>query len=446
MAASASGKVPVDGPRLSPRLCRVLVPVACVLVASGCAYVTRASVDSAGGDPNGPSADVSISDDGRYVAFVSAASDLVPGDTNGVQDVFVRDLVSGTTTLVSADATGGPANGSSLSPRISGDGRFVAFESFARDLGGGEDGVFADVFVRDLDTATTTLVSAAADGGPTDSGSNEPAISDGGRFVAFHSGATNLLAGGNASGNVFLRDRETGATTQVSVDVGGGAPNGWSGAPDLSDDGRFVAFASEASDLVPGDTNGLHDVFVRDLATHTTTLASLDHAIGGDPFVSSTSPSLSADGRAVAFAADWTDPTGEHAVSHVFVRDLQAGVTTLVSASRDGSQGTGASGHPSISDGGRTVAFASSSAVLVAGDTNDATDVFVRDLTTSTTRRASLDAVHREAQGASGGPALSGDGRSVAFTSTATNLVAGDGTSGGGGTDVFVRAPSAPGA
>jgi Tol biopolymer transport system component len=182
----------------------------------------------------------SISADGRFVAFVSFASNLVSGDTNNDRDIFVRDRQTGTTERVSVAADGAPANGGSGSPAISGDGRFVAFQSGATNLVPGS--THGGIYVRDRLTSTTERVS--------DGGSESVAISADGRFVAF------------ASGQVLVRDRQLGTTERVSVSTGGEGANGGSRFPSISGDGRFVAFESWASDLVPGDTNGRRDVFV----------------------------------------------------------------------------------------------------------------------------------------------------------------------------------------
>jgi Tol biopolymer transport system component len=233
----------------------------------------------------------------------------------------------------------------------------------------------------------------------------------------------------------------------VSVDTSGGDPDALSTGPAISGDGRHVAFVSSASDLVPGDGNGLSDVFVRDLNAGTTVRASVDNAIFGDPFVASVSPSISDDGRYVAFDSTASDSTGEFVFSDVFVRDLQIGTTTRVSVDVTGGMADDSSISSSISDSGRYVAFASAASDLVAGDRNDRSDVFVRDLRSSaigTTTRVSVDFFGREANGSSGNPSISGDARYVAFNSRATDLVTGDGTTGFLGTDVFVRAVPIP--
>ena len=320
-----------------------------------------------------------ISANGRYVAFASFASNLVPGDVNGVGDVFVRDLVAGTTRLVSV-GLGGPGDNGSFEPAISADGRHVAFSSAARNLVPGDTNEVADLFVHDLLAGMTSRVSVGPSGREANGRSTEPAISADGAVVAFASEASNLVAGdSNGMFDVFVRDRLAGTTRRVSVGPGGRQANGNSSAPALSADGRFVAFNSEASNLVTGDT-GFVDVFVRDRATGTTRRISVARG-GGQANGLSASPSLSADGRFVAFTSEASnlvagDSNGQ---TDVFVRDRVAGVTRRVSVGPGGRQANGASSGASISANGRHVGFESSATNLVPGDTNGQTDVFVHD-------------------------------------------------------------------
>ncbi len=288
----------------------------------------RVSVDSTGnyeGDDH--SYDPSISADGRYVAFSSAATNLVTGDTNGNVDTFVHEIGEACqTTRVSVDSTGAQATGGgSGDPSISADGRYVAFESFATDLVTGDSNAQPDIFVHDRQTGQTTRVSVDSAGGQaTGGGSYNPAISADGRYVAFQSGATNLVIGdSNAQTDVFVRDRQTGQTTRVSVDsTGGQATGGGSYNSAISADGRYVAFESDATNLVDGDSNAQRDIFVHDRQTGQTTRLNLGpadaQATGGD----SRYPSISADGRYVAFSSTATDlVTGDtNALGDVFVR------------------------------------------------------------------------------------------------------------------------------
>jgi Tol biopolymer transport system component len=187
----------------------------------------------------------------------------MPGDTNDVADIFVRDRWTGRTERVSVGAGGALADGWSESPAISADGRLVAFASWANNMVSGDADYTWDVFVRDRQTGRTERVSVSAGGASPTGSSVSPAISGDGRFVAFQSTADNLVPGGTTGEpGVFLRDRESGTTQIVSIAHSGAQANGWSGSPAISGDGRLVAFASVASNLVAGDTNGRTDVFV----------------------------------------------------------------------------------------------------------------------------------------------------------------------------------------
>ena len=341
---------------------------------------------SSGDQGNSNSSYPSISADGRFVAFQSQANILVRGDTKNPTDIFVRDLLTNTTIRVSVDSAGNQGNDSSYSPSISADGRFVAFGSKAFNLVPGDTNNSGDIFVRDLLTNTTTRVSVGSAGNQGNSNSSYPSISADGKFVTFSSDASNLVPGDtNNSGDIFVRDLLTNTTTRVSVDSAGNQGNDSSYRPSISADGKFVAFSSNASNLVPGDTNNSDDIFVRDLLTNTTTRVSVDSAGNQAIGISRAAPSISADGRFVVFNSTSTNlvPGDTNANGDVFVRDLSTNTTTRVSVDSAGNQGNGISFRPpSISANGRFVAFDSNdSSNLVPGDTNRVQDIFVVDLT-----------------------------------------------------------------
>ena len=226
--------------------------------------VSRVDVSSTGGLPDSISGVALISGDGRHVVFQSYGAGLDPGDTNNDPDIFLHNLDTGVTQLVSATPAGLAGNGPSYGFAVSADGRFVAFGSYASDLTPGDTNGGPDAFVRDLRTGVTRLVSVAAGGGPAEEGSSPTSVSDDGRFVGFQSYATNLVPGDtNGATDAFVRDMRAGTTTRVSVDRRGTQGNGDSVSPALSRDGGWVAFASSAGNLIPGDTNGVADVFVR---------------------------------------------------------------------------------------------------------------------------------------------------------------------------------------
>jgi Tol biopolymer transport system component len=411
-----------------------------LLPAAGAApgATTRLSVASAGTQANGHNLLSAISADGRFVAFYSEASTLVEGDTNDARDVFVRDRQSGVTTRVSIDSAGAQGNSHSFAPAISSDGRLVAFYSHASNLVVGDTNGRDDVFVHDRQTRATTRVSVAPGGAEGNGGSYSPALNADGRFVAFLSDASNLVAGDtNTVRDVFVHDRQAGTTTRVSLSSDGVQGNINSISAALNADARFVVFSSYALNLIPDDTNDGADVFVHDRQDGTTKRVSVYEGnveADGD----SLRPVISADGRFVAFDSDaynlaWGD-TNE--VFDVFVHDRQIGVTTRVSVDDGGGQANALSLRPALSADARFVAFYSEATDLVVGDTNAVSDVIVHDRESGATTRVSVDDRFAQGNGDSLRPALSANGRVVAFESDATNLVAGDSNR---FSDVFAR-------
>jgi len=342
-----------------------------------------------------------------------------------------------TTARVSLNSSGIQANDRSFSPVLSADGRFVAFQSDASNLVPGDNGL-SDVFVHDRGTGETTRVSTTPDGTEPDESSNVASISADGRFVAYFSRATNLVPGDtNAVFDSFVWDRTTGQTTRVSVASDGSQGNGFSTHPSLSADGRYAAFLSDASNLVPGDTNAKADVFVHDRVTGQTTRVSVA-SDGSQANGFSGGQALFADGRFVAFASDASNlvPGDTNAAFDVFVHDRETGQTRRVSVASDGSQANGHSSYVSISADGRCVAFWSLATNLVPGDSNATSDVFVHDRVTGQTSLVSVTTDGSQANEDSGNPSLSADGRFVAFDSYAGNLVPPDRNS---ETDIFVH-------
>ena len=226
--------------------------------------IQRVSVSVDGSPVDGMSELSSISADGRSVAFVADATNLVPADTNGIDDVFVRDLVAGVTTRVSVSSAGSEVNGYSGAPALSAEGRFVAFFSLASDLVPDDNNARFDSFVHDRLTGETLRVSVSGDGAEVTGGSGSPSISGDGRTVAFVSDASNLVTGDtNGAGDVFLHDLLTGATGRAAVAADGSEAGGASMSPSIAADGTRLVFVSDAADLVAGDTNGVTDVFLR---------------------------------------------------------------------------------------------------------------------------------------------------------------------------------------
>jgi len=413
-------------------------PASAVGMATG--GTTRVSMSSAGAQANGHSTSTAISANGRYVAFDSEASNLVPGDTNRSQDVFVRDRQNGVTSRVSVADSGAQASCCSASAAISAEGRYVVFTSDAPNLVPGDTNDAFDVFVRDRLAGTTRRVSVSGLAAQTNASSTSypEGISADGRYVAFVSTATNLVPGDtNGSDDVFLRDLQTGITRRISVSGAGIQADGDSSGAAVSADGRYVTFDSTARNLVPGDTNGYHDVFLRDVRTGITRRASVS-GTGIQGQDGSVDPAISADGRYVTFYSFARNlvPTDTNGIPDVFLRDMQTGVTRRISVSGTGAQSNGDSHTPAISPDGRYVTFSSDASNLVPGDTNATTDVFVRDWGAGVTRRVSVSDTGVQGNKASGSAAIGSGDRHVAFRSWASNLVAGDTN---GRFDIFVR-------
>ena len=392
--------------------------------------ITRVSVDSFGSQANNASKRPSVSSDGRFIAFESDAINLVPGDTNSSTDVFVRDRQTGQTTRVSVSSSGSEANEGSGGAAISGDGRFVAFISDASTLVANDTNNTTDVFVRDRQLGITIRISVSTSGEQANDFSDFPlAISSDGRYVAFHSDATNLVGSDtNNATDVFVHDNQTGVTERVSIASDGSQSNSSSFFPSISANGQFVVFISNANNLVNGDANNKPDVFVRDRLSNTTTRVSVntsgEQADGGGG-----SPAISGDGRFVVFLSDSgnlapgvNDYRGKQLV---YVHDRQIGQTTLASVYSDGGIMTvGLLDQPTISSNGRYVAFS----FYNKGDNNGITNIWVHDLQTGESIRVN------GGNDSSFGASLSANGGIVAFWSTASNLVSGDTN---GASDIF---------
>jgi hypothetical protein len=375
-----------------------------------------------------------------------------------------RAFAQATTELVSADSAGtigdkwsavdSPPHPTYCGMSTSGDGQFIAFASYASNLVAGDTNGIWDVFVRDRATGVTERVSVDSTGVEGTYYSWQPSISSDGHFVAFSSGANNLVAGDtNNAFDIFVHDRSTGSTERVSVDSSGGEANGSSQWPSISSDGRYVAFASDASNLVAGDSNGKRDIYVHDRQTGTTERVSVDSSavegngdsgyggVGGNGGLA-----ISGNGFVVAFASTASNLVAgdTNGASDVFVRDRVSGTTERVSVDSSSAQADASSSGTSLSFDGSIVAFDSDATNLVAGDTNGRRDVFVRDRLQGTTERDSVDSFG--AQGISSpypwderigsyAPAISADGNSVSFVSDANNLVLNDNW----GPDVFAH-------
>jgi Tol biopolymer transport system component len=404
------------------------------------------SVDATGTDSGEQAVDRGVlSADGTTVAFATRSADLGPVDGNSVSDVYVRDTVAGTTTLVSVEASGtGAGNGLSSDPVISADGTIVAFVSHASDLGPTDTNGVPDVYVRDLVTGTTSLVSVAAggaDSGP--GGADTPALSADGTKVLFRAGGGGYAPNDPVtpdSSQLYVRDLTAGATTLVSVNstgVGGGDGGAYEGT--ISADGTTVAFTSSASDLGPTDTNFDTDVYVRHLAAGTTTLVSVAASGTDAADGASSTPVLSADGTRVAFASYANDfgPPDAGSLPDILVRDLATSSTHLVTVQPSGAAANGFHTNVRFSPDGTKVAFDTLSANLGPVDTNARADAYVRDLAAGTTTLLSLHGSGTDsANSGSGNPMFDATGTRIAFHSLGSNLGP---TDNNGLSDVYVR-------
>ena len=400
---------------------------------------TRVSLKAASTQTNDNSWSPTVSADGRYVAFYSYATNLVTGDTNGTSDVFVRDMTAKTTARVSVSSAGVQGNSWSEGPQISDNGRYVSFTSDADNLVTGDVNGNTDVFIRDRQTSTTTLVSRDAAGNLASWGYGSSLSADG-ALVAFESFSDLLPGGVSYSGDVYVRNWQTGTIVRASVSSSNAAGNGQSWDAALSSDGTAVGFGSLATNLVAGDNNLVVDVFVRKLSANQTALASGDAFALTEPNNHSDCPALSLDGRYVAYCSSASNlvPGDDNDDRDIFVTDRQTGATTLISQGYWGGFVSGANGWDKValSDNGRFVAFSGYGRLFIEEDNNGTGDVFVRDQQTNNTERVSVDSGGGEANNESSGPSLSADGNLVAFESYADNLVAGDSN---GMVDIFVH-------
>lgn len=424
LLALACGLVMVNGVRLS------------VLAQQGEFTIERVSVASDGTEGNDASFFSAISGAGRYVVFSSSASNLVPDDTNicdygaplRCPDIFVHDRETGQTTRVSVASDGTQGNDWSAYsvPAISADGRLVVFGSVATNLVPGDTNAELDTFVHDRETGETTRVSVASDGTQANASSYSPAISADGRFVAFASSADNLVSNdSNNDYDEFVHDRQTGQTALVSIASDGTQADGSSGGWSISADGSFVVFGSDAANLVAGDTNAHSDIFVHERQSQQTTrvsVASDGSQANGDSYEGV----ISADGRFIAFSSAATNLVlpDTNGYTDIFLHDRQTGETTRISVTSDGSQFNG-SEMPSISADGRFIAFMAR-ADNISGCSSGGRNIFVYDRQMDEMICVSTAADGTPANHNSSNPVISADGRYVTFSSDASNLVPGD--------------------
>jgi Tol biopolymer transport system component len=425
---------------------RILLAAPClVAVVAFAAPVSRewvqVSLDADGGDPSSFSVEPAVTPNGRYVAFHSAADDLRTAPANGDQEVYVRDMKTGVTELVSRTPEGNEGDSFSRYASLSANGRWVAFESDATDLAaGGGSGV--DVFVADRQTGEVSLVSAGFDGSPPDDVSSAygSVLSGNGRYLVFQSLATNLVEGveTNTYRQIYMKDLRTGTVTLVSRDrddplVGA---SGTCVDPSISPNGRFVVYSCNSANLVPGDSNGQSHVYVYDARRGTTARVS-ETAEGVLGSSGSFDPVISNNGRWVAFYTYAANLTFPHTMgaSDAVLADRKTGAIVNMSASA----GLMNSYSTAISASGKVVVFYSEKSSLVGGDGNGTGDVFRFHPATGDRTRLSVNAAGVEGDGYSYmyAPSLASNGRFLAIASDADNLADGP-VDPDGDTDIFL--------
>jgi Tol biopolymer transport system component len=410
------------------------------------AEITMISRRSQRNPSNGASGEPATSETGQVVAFRSAATNLAERCKNGFTHIFVRDRNTGTIGCVSVNSSGDQSNGDSFAPSISADGRFIAFTSTATNLAGDNcDNGLHQIYVRDRVSGTTRCISVNSNDRNGNGDSHASSISEEGRFVAFDSAATNLTGNecDNGLNHIFVHDRTDGTTTCVSVRSNGDNGNGDSFDPSISADGRVVVFQSTASNLAPRCNNGNSHIYIHNLDTGETHCVSQNNE-GEQSNGNSMLARVSGDGRFVVFQSGSTNVTRRcvNGAMHIFVRDLIEGGITCASVDNRGNQGNGDSVQPSISSNGRFVAFSSEATNLSGNRCADGVaQVFLRDRLDEKTGCASVVGRKKvQGNGASTNPWIAANGSLITFESDASNLVKKDLN---GLRDVFARGISA---
>ena len=409
-------------------------------------YITeRVNLTPAGAQMTGGSVQYApvISQDGRYVAFATTSSDMLPGDTNGKTDVYVRDRKLGANVRATLNSTGGEIAASVSGFTMSANGRFVLFSTGNSSVVPGDTNGKPDIFLRDLKNNTTELVSLSSGGGITNGSTSFYDISSDGRYVVFSNDGTNVVPGDtNGVTDIFLRDRKLGTTTLISKTGAGLISNGYSNRPSISCDGAYIAFNSEATNLVAGDTNGVQDLFlVNRIGGESIT----NITISGNGTVASPNAEgnsdISCNGQKVVLTSKVNYLLNDtNNALDIYVYDITDDTFERANIDSSGAETAGAtsglSANGSIDFSGRYVVFTNADDTLVTGDTNGSTDVFVRDLIDGTTQIVSMrNATTQTTGGGSVYYSVSQDGREVVFPSGDTGLVAGDTN---GTVDIFV--------
>jgi Tol biopolymer transport system component len=430
---------------LSLGVCALAIVMLAPITSAATPKTKLASQNNEGFQANQESLRHEISASGRFVVYDSDAGNLVAEDLNGRTDIFIRDFKAGTTKLVNSALGGGVGNGGSARPTVSGNGRFIAFLSTSTDLIAGGTNGLAHVFVRDRKKGKTELISKSSVGTQANGGSLDAVISADGRWVAFESGADNLVVKDTkGKRQIYLFDRDTDKLILVSRNNAGTAGNGQSEEPAISANGRYIVYQSSATNLKSKDNKSRLQIFLFDKRKKRTEFISRNKMgkAGNDHSVN---PAISGDGARVVYASAATnlgkDTNGR---ADAYMRDRKARKTSRVSLNWKGKQlnggNAGANSEPDISASGRWVAFKSSAKNATKGSTHSGVyyHIYARDLVSGTIKRISRRA--KPANDESDEPELSRDGTFVSFRSDATNLIKG-GDANGDKEDIFRRGP-----
>jgi len=416
--------------------------------AAAFAKIRRASVSTSGAQANDHCYSPVLSPDGTMVAFISKATTLMPGG-GGFRQVYVKTLATGRLKRVSTSSAGLAGDGNvdgTTPPAFSPDGTKVLFSSYATNLVPGDTLGHADIFEKNLTTGAIRRVSTASNGAEANNDSFQARYSPDGKKVVFSSFATNLAASDtNSQTDIFVKDLATGRVQRVSLTWDHHEGDGASSAAAFSPDGKKIVFASKATNLVAGDTNGARDIFVRDLATGAVARVDVDKT-GVQANSESTERSVfHPDGKRVLFLSNATNLVAgdTNGAADVFAKSLATGAIKRVSTNAAGQQIAGGIRHFDLDGTGNVLAFAATVAPIdpaLVGVARpevvvDGSDVYVKRLDTGSVIRVSTNIAGVRGNGDSSSPSLSADGKLVAFSSVATNLVAGDTN---GFSDVFV--------
>lgn len=391
--------------------------------------IERASVDSRGAQANNNSSDPRLSFDGRYVVFESLASNLVSSDTNGSFDVFVHDRDLRITEMVSVDSTGDQAPGNSTNPATDDSGYRIAF-ACSSAMSPEDISPSVDVYLRDRTAGTTTLISKRYKSQPFGAGAFRPAVSGDARFITFRCTDDDVVPGDtNGQSDSFLHDRQTGTTELVSIWGPGIQSNQGSDVSDVSDDGRYVAFSCAATNWVPVGSQPFGGIYRRDRRLGVTEMVNVRPDGTPSAYPAYGGPEISGDGRYIVYESSALDVTGQGAngTPNIQLRDMRQTASSLIAVSPHGGRPNHQSQLARLSKAGSRVAFNSAASNLVLFDGNPSQDVFLRDVRAGATVLVSVGN-HGQAPnlGGMGQTAISGDGRVVAFITNANNLIPGD--------------------